>query len=155
MDWLGCQRKRGVRGESGFFAWTERVAIKEQCWRDQNFGCCCSVSQLHLTLCDPMDCSTPGFPVLRHLLELAQTHVHWVGDAIQPFRPLPSPSPISTSIKISKKCTDITLKYAFLFGRPNFTLGFGNYRPQQAYWKSCVKQTCDHLKWYVSSPQLC
>ena len=34
-------------------------------------------------LCDPIDCSTPGFPVLQYLLELAQTHVHWVGDAIQ------------------------------------------------------------------------
>ena len=39
-----------------------------------------------------MDCSTPGFPVLHHLLELAQTHVHWVNDAIQPFCPLLSPS---------------------------------------------------------------
>ena len=44
-------------------------------------------------LCDPMDCSTPGFPVLHHLLELAQTHVHWVCDAIQPSHPLSSPSP--------------------------------------------------------------
>ena len=40
--------------------------------------CCCSVAKLFLTLCDPMDCSTPGFPVLHHLLEFAQTHVHWV-----------------------------------------------------------------------------
>ena len=39
---------------------------------------------LSTTPCDPMDCSTPGFPVLSHLLELAQTHVQWVGDAIQP-----------------------------------------------------------------------
>jgi len=36
---------------------------------------CCSVAQLCLTLCDPMDCSMPGFPILHHLLELAQTHV--------------------------------------------------------------------------------
>ena len=43
-------------------------------------------------LLDPMDCSTPGFPVLHHLLELAQTHVHWVSDVIQPS-PLLSPSP--------------------------------------------------------------
>ena len=54
---------------------------------------CCSVAQSRLSLCDPMDCSTPGFPVLHHLPELAQTHVHWVGDAIQPFCPLSSPSP--------------------------------------------------------------
>ena len=44
--------------------------------------------QLCLTLWDPMDCSMPGFSVLHHLPELAQTHVHWIGDAIQPSRPL-------------------------------------------------------------------
>ena len=38
----------------------------------------CSVAQSYPTLCDPMDCSTPGFPVIQHLPELAQTHVHWV-----------------------------------------------------------------------------
>ena len=41
----------------------------------------------------PMDCSTPGFPVLHYLLEFAQTHVHWVGDAIQPSHPLSPSSP--------------------------------------------------------------
>ena len=44
-------------------------------------------------LCNPMDCSAPTFPVLYHLPELGKTHVHWVGDAIQPSRPLSSPSP--------------------------------------------------------------
>ena len=43
-------------------------------------------------LCDPMDCSMPGFPVHRQLLELAQPHIPWVGDAIQPFHPLFLPS---------------------------------------------------------------
>ena len=42
-------------------------------------------------LCDPMDCSKPGFPVLYHLMELAQTHAYWLGDAIQPSHPLSSP----------------------------------------------------------------
>ena len=42
---------------------------------------------------DPMNCSTPGLPDLHHLPEFAQTHVHPVGDAIQPFHPLSSPSP--------------------------------------------------------------
>ena len=42
---------------------------------------------------DPMDCSTPGFPVLHHLLEFAQTHVHWFSDTIQPSCPLSSTSP--------------------------------------------------------------
>ena len=50
--------------------------------------CCCSVSQSCLILCDLMDCSTLGFPVLHCLLEFAQTHVHWVTDAIQPSYPL-------------------------------------------------------------------
>ena len=45
------------------------------------------------TLCDPMDCSTSGFLVHHQLPELAQTHVHRVGDAIQPSHPLSSPSP--------------------------------------------------------------
>ena len=56
------------------------------------YFCCCSVAQLYLTLCDRMDCSVPGFPVLPCLLEFAQTHVHWVGDAIQPFHSLLPPS---------------------------------------------------------------
>ena len=51
-----------------------------------------SVPQLCLTLCDPMDCSTPGLPVHHQLPELAQTHVQHVGDAIQPSHPLSSPS---------------------------------------------------------------
>ena len=54
---------------------------------------CCSVTPSFLTLCDPMDCSIPGFPVLHHLRELAQIHVHWVGDATKTFHPLLSPSP--------------------------------------------------------------
>ena len=53
---------------------------------------CCLVAQLCPTLCD---CSMPGFPVFHHLLELAQTHVHRVNDAIQPSYPLSSPSPFA------------------------------------------------------------
>ena len=47
-----------------------------------------SHNMLCLTICDPMDSSTPGFPVLHHLIEFAQTHVHWVGDTIRPSNPL-------------------------------------------------------------------
>ena len=54
--------------------------------------CCCSVTKSYLSLCDPMDCSTPGFHVLHYLLELAQTRVHRVSDAIQTSHPLSSPS---------------------------------------------------------------
>ena len=52
-----------------------------------------SVAQLCPYLCNPMDCSTPGLPVLYQLLELTQTHVHRVGDTMQLSHPLSSPSP--------------------------------------------------------------
>ena len=54
-----------------------------------------SVAQSRSTLCDPMDCSTPGFPVYHQLPEFTQTHVHRVSDAIQPSHPLLSPSPLA------------------------------------------------------------
>ena len=58
------------------------------------------------TLCNPMDCSMPGFPVIHCLLKFAQTHVHWVDDAIQPFRPLPPPfSSCSQSFPVSGSFT--------------------------------------------------
>ena len=50
-----------------------------------------SVQSLSPTLCDPMNCNMPGYPVHHQLLEIIQTHVNWVGDAIQPSHPLPSP----------------------------------------------------------------
>ena len=59
-------------------------------WASVQFS---SVAQLCLTLCDPMNCSIPGLPVHHQLLESTQTHVHWIGDAIQPSHPLSSPSP--------------------------------------------------------------
>ena len=52
-----------------------------------------SVAQSCLTLCDPVDCSMPGFPVHHQLPEFTQTHIHWVSDAIQPSYLLSSPSP--------------------------------------------------------------
>ena len=71
------------------------------------FLLCCSVTKLSPVLCDPMDCSMPGFPVLWYLLDFAQTHVHWVGDAIQPSHPCvpfsscPSSSPSSGPFPMS------------------------------------------------------
>ena len=52
----------------------------------------CSVTQLCLTVCDPMNCSMPGFPVLHQLPGHAQTYIHWVSNTIQPSYPLSSPS---------------------------------------------------------------
>ena len=57
-----------------------------------------SVSQPCPTLCDPMDCSTPGLPIHHQLPESSQTHVHCVGEAIQPSHPLSSPSPPAFSL---------------------------------------------------------
>ena len=56
---------------------------KHQFFGDQT-NICCSLTQSYPTLCSPMKCSTPGFPVLQHLPELAQTHVHWVSNFIRP-----------------------------------------------------------------------
>ena len=69
----------------------------------------CPVAKSYPTLCDPMDCSTPAFPVLHHLLELAQISVHWISDAIQLSHPLSSPFssylqsfPVSGSLPMSR-----------------------------------------------------
>jgi len=65
-----------------------------------------SVTQSCWTLCNPMNHSTPGLPVHHQLSEFTQTHVHWVGDAIQPSHPLLSPSPpapIPPSIRVFSK----------------------------------------------------
>ena len=70
-----------------------------------------SVAESCLTLCDPMDCSTPGLPVHHQLSEFSQTHVHWVNDAIQPSDPL-SPSP---AVNLSQ--------HQGLFQWVNYTLG--------------------------------
>ena len=69
-------------------------------------------TKLCLTLCDPMDCNTPGFPVLHHLLELAQTHVHWVSNAIQlSLSPLPIPKK-GNAKECSNYCTIALISHA-------------------------------------------
>ena len=61
-------------------------------------SCYCSVAKLCLTLCNPMDCNTPGVPILHYLPEFVQTHVHCIGDTIQPSHSLSSPSPPAFSL---------------------------------------------------------
>ena len=79
-----------VRKVTGKCAW-----VISQCNFHFFFFCsCCSVTKLCLTLCSSMGCSMTGFPVLHYFLEFAETHVHWICDAIQPSHlPLPSSSP--------------------------------------------------------------
>ena len=72
--------------------WASSSATRENTSSFLRLCCCSSVAKPCPTCCEPMDCSTPGFPVLHHLPEPAQIHIHWVSDAIQPSRPLSSPS---------------------------------------------------------------
>ena len=86
------------------------VVVKESAWecrrckrhsfdpwvRKIPWSCCCSVAKSGL--CNPIDCSTPGYLVLHYLLEFAQTHVYWVSDTIEPSRPLLHPSLFANSL---------------------------------------------------------
>ena len=76
----------------------EQMMFKKDKWAhrriDERCDCCLySVAKSCPVLCDPTDCSMPGFSILHYLPELTQTHVHWVNDAIQLSHPLPPPSP--------------------------------------------------------------
>ena len=93
MMWTWC-RISGMRGLE-----------EKQKFLEAQFS---SVAQSHPALCDPIDCSTPGLPVHHQLLEFTQTHVHWVGDAIQashllssPFSSGPQSFPASGSFQMS------------------------------------------------------
>ena len=73
-----------------------------------------SVTQSCLTLCDPMNYSTPGLPVHHQLLEFTQTHVHPISDAIQPPNPLSSPSPPAPnppSIRVFSKESTLHMRW--------------------------------------------
>ena len=74
------------------------LILSLQTWKQiQLSDCCCSATQSCPALCHPMDCSMPGFPVLHCLPEFAQTHVHWLSDAVQPSNPLSPSSALSLS----------------------------------------------------------
>ena len=73
-----------------------------------------SVTQSCPTLCNPMDCSTPGYPVHHQLPQLAQTHVHRVNDAIQPSHPLSSPS-VFLSIRVFSNESVLRIRWPNIF----------------------------------------
>ena len=84
-----------------------------------------------LTLCDPMNHSTPGLPVHHKLLESSQTHVHWVGDAIQPSHPLSSPSPlppIPPSIRVFSSESTLRMRWP-KYCSFNFSISPSNEHP--------------------------
>ena len=92
---------RGARWEGGSkgrgymytYSWIMLRFDRKQQNSIKQFSSVCSVAQSCPNLCDPMDCIMPGLPVHHWLPELTQTHVHWVGDTIQPDHPLSSLSP--------------------------------------------------------------
>ena len=102
-------KRRKVTSSSSpiFTSWENTSLLTRHTWtvclwtKDKDFTTLPSLSLPHFssvtqscpTLCNPMNRSTPGLPVHHQLLEFTQTHVHWVGDAIQPSHPLSSPSP--------------------------------------------------------------
>ena len=86
---------RPRRLNEAYFLQTRNGDTKRICTRRAPQGLCfCSVTKSCLTICDPMSYITPGFPVLHYLPEFAQTHVHWVSNAIQPSHPLLPPSSV-------------------------------------------------------------
>ena len=89
-----------------------------------------SVAQSCPTLCDPMDCSMPGFPVYHQLPGLAQTHVHRVGDAIQPSHPLSSPSPPAFSVSQNRVFSS---ESAFHIRWPKYWSFSFNFSPSNEY----------------------
>ena len=105
------KRKQSWYTTSSALAWSQAKGEIQQAWYDQEKRRDCkvntnrthdkldqsvsSVSPSCLTLCDPMNHSMPGLPVHHQLPESTQTHVHRVGDAIQPSHPLSSPSPLA------------------------------------------------------------
>ena len=104
--WVSCISGRW------FTDWTMREAyiytiMKIHCILQKH--CCCSVTQPRPILCDPMDCSMPGFRVLQYVLGFAQTHVHWVDDAnpsistsVVPFSPCLQSFPVSKSFTVDQ-----------------------------------------------------
>ena len=80
-------------------AWPDTVHVVAKSWTWlSDLQAHCSVTKLCLTLCDPLDCSTPGFPVFHYVLEFAPTHVHWFSDAIRPSHSLSPPFPLELSL---------------------------------------------------------
>ena len=87
--WYAVKSEFYTTGDNQLGGWTKKkLSSPSQCQVQFSL-----VIKSYLTLCDPMDFTTPGFPIHHQILELAQTYVHQVGDAIQPSHPLSSPPP--------------------------------------------------------------
>ena len=89
---------------------------------------CCSVTQSHLALCDPVDWSTSGFPALYYLLEFTQTHVHWISDAIQPFPPLSLPLFLLSAFPSIREFSNVCIRW------PKYWSFSFSISPSNEYW---------------------
>ena len=114
LPWLSGKKSACVAGDAGSVPGLGRspgegngIPLQYSClgnpldrggWGATDHGV--TKSRTRLSDCDPMDCSTPSFPVLHCLLEFAQTLVHWVGDVIQPSHPLSPSSPLALSLSV-------------------------------------------------------
>ena len=93
--------------------------LTDQSGRKRRRNSCCPVAKSCLTLCNPLGCSTPGFPVLHSLLEFTQTHVRWISAAIQPSHSLLLPSsPALPSFSASR-----TFPVTWLFASDGQSIG--------------------------------
>ena len=107
-----------------------------------------SVAQSCLTLCNPMDCSTPGFPVYHQLPELSQTHVHRVVDAIQPSHPLSSPSPPAfnlPSIRVFSSESVLPIRWPKYW---SFSFSIG---PSNEIFKQLIKKSWPLKNWWFQT----
>ena len=122
-------------------AWWAAVYGVAQSWtrlkRLSSSSYCCSVAQSCPTLCNPMDCSMPGFVVPHHLPEFAQVHVHCISDAIQPPHPLSPSSPLPSVfpfVRVLSNELDLHIRwpkywsFSFSISPPNAYSGFISFK---------------------------
>ena len=104
--WEGCSRREGGKIGALDKRIKDTMCCLWRCWKsvqDRNWSVLLLYSDIvEYDSLHPMDCNTQGFPVLHYLLGFAQTHVHWVNDAIKPPHPLSHPSPPALSLSCIK-----------------------------------------------------
>ena len=106
-----------------------------------------SFAQLRPTLCDPMDCSTPVFPVPHHLPKFAQIHVHWVSDAIYPSHLLLSPSTFAFNLLKPSLMAQMVKNLPVNAGNLGLTPEEGNGSSLQYF---CLENSMDRGAWWAT-----
>ena len=117
------------------------------------FCFCCSVAKLCLTLCDPMDNSMPRFPVLHYLPKFAQTHIHWVSDAIQPSHSLLLPSSLALPSFSASRSFPVSQHRIRLPKYSSFSVSSSSeYSGLISFGLTClISLLCKELSWVFSS----